>query len=237
MGKDIERVSTGIPFLDKITEGGFLKDSVNLLVGVSGSGKTIFSTQFLMEGIKNKEKVLFISFEDKKEELFRDMIKFGWNLEEEEKKGNFFFIFYAPEKLKTMIEEGGGFIENIVLSKKITRIVIENLASFVFLFKDLSQERSAVVQLFNIMRKWGSTNLLTYEKDPLDKKGLIDVVEFEADSVLLIYSVREKMERKKYFEILKMRGTNHSKKTYSMEIEKRGISILDKPIIGKLAKN
>ena len=50
--KRISRVPTGIPGFDKLISGGFDYGSINLVVGGSGSGKTIFAMQFLIEGIK-----------------------------------------------------------------------------------------------------------------------------------------------------------------------------------------
>ena len=52
--KKLQRVSTGISNLDAITEKGFEKNSMNLLIGSGGSGKSIFGVQFLIEGIKKK---------------------------------------------------------------------------------------------------------------------------------------------------------------------------------------
>ena len=68
-----------------------------------------------MEGIKQGEPGLYITFEEKKEEFYKNMLDFGWDLEKEEKTGKFIFLEYSPEKVKTMLEEGGGSIENIVL--------------------------------------------------------------------------------------------------------------------------
>ena len=48
----VTRLSTGIIGLDSLVEGGFKKNSVNLIVGEPGSGKTIFAIQFLIEGCK-----------------------------------------------------------------------------------------------------------------------------------------------------------------------------------------
>ena len=42
----IPRISSGIPGLDKLIEGGFKKNSINLIAGEPGSGKTIFAVQF-----------------------------------------------------------------------------------------------------------------------------------------------------------------------------------------------
>ena len=51
--KKPSRVSTGIKQLDKLSGGGYKPNSTNLLIGGSGTAKTIFSVQFLIEGIKN----------------------------------------------------------------------------------------------------------------------------------------------------------------------------------------
>ena len=66
--KSVERIPTGIQNFDELIEGGFEKYSTNLLVGGSGSGKSIFAAQFLIDGIKKKERCLYITFEEKKQE-------------------------------------------------------------------------------------------------------------------------------------------------------------------------
>ena len=52
---------TGITEFDKLLDGGFTKGSVVLLAGSSGSGKTIFSFQWLFVGIKNNENGIYIT--------------------------------------------------------------------------------------------------------------------------------------------------------------------------------
>ena len=66
MKKDeVERVPSGIPLFDKYTQGGFLKNSVNLITGGAGTGKTTFVLQYLWNGLtKYKENGLFLSFEN-----------------------------------------------------------------------------------------------------------------------------------------------------------------------------
>ena len=71
-----KRVPTGIKKFDKLIEGGFEYDSVNLVAGGSGSGKTIFAMQFLIDGIKKGEPCLYITFEESKKEL--EKLSRGW---------------------------------------------------------------------------------------------------------------------------------------------------------------
>jgi len=60
------RISSGIKNLDELTEGGFETKSSNLIIGKSGSGKSIFAMQFLIEGLRRGENVLYVSLEEKK---------------------------------------------------------------------------------------------------------------------------------------------------------------------------
>lgn len=228
------RVASGIKNLDRLIEGGFEKNSINLIVGDSGSGKSIFAVQFLIEGIKNKEKCLYITFEEQKEEFYKNMLDFGWDLKKLEEEGKFIFLEYTPEKVKTMLEEGGGTIESIILTKKVNRIVIDSITSFALLFEDDLKKREAALDLFHMLRKWECTSLLTYEEEPEDKKTTSKTLEFESDSIISIYFKRIGKERERYIEIIKMRGTKHSRGIYALEIGKSGISIGTKLFSGKL---
>jgi len=225
-----ERVPSGIKNFDELVEGGFEKNSVNLLVGGSGSGKSIFAVQFLIEGIKRGENCLYITFEEKKKEFSDNMADFGWDIEKLEKENKFVFLEYTPEKVKTMLEEGGGTIESVVLRNKIKRIVIDSITSFELLFEEDIEKREAALELFNMLRKWDCTSLLTYQEDPSGEGKISShTLEFESDSIVILYFVREKKERDRYVEVLKMRGTKHSREIFPFSIEKTGI------VIGKKA--
>jgi len=232
------RIPTGIKNFDDLIEGGFDKNSTNLLVGGSGSGKTIFATQFIMTGIKKGESCLYITFEEKKDEFYSNMDNFGWDLQALEKKGKFIFLEYTPEKVRTMLEEGGGIIESIILRKKISRVVIDSITSFELLFSEDIEKREAALALFDMLRKWDCTSLLTYEGSPSrEKKVSSRTLEFESDSIILLYFIRPKKERERYLEVLKMRGTNHSRNIHPVSINKSGVVIDPKPFLGKLIDN
>lgn len=230
-----KRTSSGIKNLDKFTKGGFEGNSVNLLVGGSGSGKSIFAIQFLIDGMKKGEKCLHISFEEQKEEFYENVKGLGWDLEKYEKQGKFFFLEYTPEKVRTMLEEGGGEIESTVLNQKISRMAVDSITSFTLLFEKEHERRKASLSLFNLLRKWDCTVLLTYERDPLvDKKRASRILEIESDSITMLYNLRDQKKRNRYLEIIKMRGTDHTKEVYPYEIKKNGITISAKPYKGKI---
>ncbi len=163
------------------------------------------------------------------------MKEFGWDLEKYEKEGKFMFLEYTPEKVRTMLEEGGGTVESIVLRRKVTRIVIDSITSFELLFDDAIKRREASLALFNMLRKWDCTSLLTYEGEPFrEKKSASRALEFESDSIILLYFPRIKKKRERFIEILKMRGVKHSLEVYPFSIEKSGIAISNQASSEKL---
>ena len=227
-----ERVPMGIKGFDKLIQGGFEKNSANLIVGGSGLGKTIFATQFLIDGLRGGENCLYVTFEEKKEQFYSNMKQFGWDLEVYDKKGQFVFLEYTPIKVKTMLEEGGGTIESVILKKKISRMVIDSITSFELLFEDELAKREAALALFGLIRDWEATALLTLEESAEGGELESKTLEFEADSIIVLFFVRKKGDRQRRFEVVKMRGTDHTEKVYGFDIGKKGIVIGSKAIVG-----
>ncbi len=73
--------SSGVPGLDKILGGGFTPRRLYLVEGVPGSGKTTLAMQFLLEGVRCQEPVLYVTMSETKEELADTAASHGWNLE------------------------------------------------------------------------------------------------------------------------------------------------------------
>jgi len=225
--KNIMRLKSGIPGLDPLIQEGFEKNSINLLTGASGSGKTVFGVQFLLQGIKDGENCLYVTFEEQKTAFYRNMYELGFDLEKLEQEGKFHFLEYTPQKVKTMLEEGGGAIETLVLTKKISRMVIDSMTSFMLLFERELEKKEAALSLFNLIKGWECTSLIIIEEDPAKGPTSSAILDLEADSSMLLYFSEAKgtEERKRYFEVVKMRGTNHSLKKHEIHMGKNGIHI------------
>lgn len=233
--KQPKRITSGIKGLDKLIEGGIERNSINLVLGGSGTGKSIFAMQFLMEGIRKGENVLFITFEESKKEFFNNMLEMGWNLEKLESSGKLTFLEHSPQKVKMMLDEGGGSIETVVNRKQIKRMAVDSLSSFSLLFDSLSERRHRVLSLFDIIRKWNLTSVFTFQKDSVrDKTKPTTQAELQVDSIIWLYLKKIKNERTRFIEVLKMRGTKHSHSTYPVEIKKGGLHVGNRPTNIKL---
>ncbi|MEO7858930.1 MAG: ATPase domain-containing protein, partial [Nitrospirales bacterium] len=83
-----ERVSTGIPSLDKMFRGaGYTRGSTVLVSGTAGTGKTSLAAAFAMERCRRGERCLFLSYEESSGQLIQNMSSIGFRLERYVKKG------------------------------------------------------------------------------------------------------------------------------------------------------
>jgi KaiC/GvpD/RAD55 family RecA-like ATPase len=221
----IERVPTGISGLDDAMSGGFLKDSNNLIAGSPGSGKSIFAMQYLVNGAtKYNEPGVYITFEEKKDKLIQYMASFGWDLENLIKEKKLEILEQSPGDIrKATAKEVLNLKFKIVKEMKAKRVVLDSATAYSLLFSDDMDRRAAHVQLFEMLRDWGVTALLTAEYDVEDHKS--QPLDFEVDSIIWLYNMKKTDVRTRALEIFKMRGSKHLQKTFPLEISGNGVII------------
>lgn len=77
----LPKTPTGINGLDEITEGGLPKGRPTLICGDAGTGKTLFSLEFIINGVvKYNEPGVFVAFEEKSEELAVNVASLGFDI-------------------------------------------------------------------------------------------------------------------------------------------------------------
>ncbi len=222
------RLPSGVHGFDKLVQGGFKEKSINLIVGGPGSGKTIFAMMFLVEGFKKGEPGIYVTFEERKEKLYNDMCSFGWDLEAYEKKGLFTYLEYTPEQVRRVLVEGGGAIDSLITKTKAKRLVLDSVSSFALLYKEELAKKEAALALFEMIDRWGCTALLTAQDTSFNSAEVSSALEFEVDSIILLYHDKKDGVRVRGLEILKMRGTRTPNVTYSISLDMGGISVLGK---------
>jgi len=228
----MKRIPIGIEKLDSLISGGVIKNSVNLIAGGAGTGKTIFAIQSLINGIKKyNEPGIYLTFEEKKKKTYADMLTFGWDLAKYEKEDKFAYLEYTPEQVKKILVEGGGIVETIIEKLKAKRIVIDSVTSFALLYEDELTKKEAALSLFELIDKWDCTGFLTSQDTRVDHETISAALEFEVDSIFILYHVKKKGIRQRAMEVLKMRGTKIPEKTFAMNITNKGIVVDPKKIV------
>jgi circadian clock protein KaiC len=72
---------TGIPGLDDVLHGGLVPNRLYLVDGNPGAGKTTLALQYLLEGVAQGERCLYITLSETKDELVAGAVSHGWSLD------------------------------------------------------------------------------------------------------------------------------------------------------------
>lgn len=218
----MERVSSGIPGLDELIEGGFPKGSVILLSGTCGTGKTLSSLQFLWYGVQHGENGVYITFEEPVEQVKSNAKQFGWDFETAEKQGKIIMLRYDPFHVEEVID----IIVSSVRKINAKRLVIDSISALGMYIRDPTEVRRSIYTLVSNIYKLGCTTILTSEILP-DQLELsrFGVEEFLADGVIVYYYTRISTYFARALTIWKMRYTNHSQRIHPYKITEKGIVV------------
>ncbi|MFH0972013.1 MAG: ATPase domain-containing protein [Candidatus Micrarchaeota archaeon] len=234
-----DRVPTGIPGLDELIEGGFEKGGVILVAGDTGTGKSTFAMQYLYNGatIYNQPGV-YLTFEEKKDEIFRHMLRYGWDLEKLEEQQKLLVLQYPPHDIDRFILEGE-IIEDTIKDMKAKRLAIDSITSFALIFDTDYKRKLGIIKVLELLKKWGCTTLLTSEARAIGG-GEIRArfgLGFLSDGLIHLYNIRQGDERQKAIEIVKMRGVAHSNLIVPFEFKQNGIELYpNQPVFGGLER-
>ncbi|MEO0841017.1 MAG: ATPase domain-containing protein, partial [Cyanobacteria bacterium J06643_5] len=93
ISRGVEKIRTLIEGFDDITHGGLPKGRTTLVSGTSGTGKTLYSLQFLYNGITHlQEPGIFVTFEEAPNDIIRNAHIFGWDLQQLIDDGQLFIL-------------------------------------------------------------------------------------------------------------------------------------------------
>ncbi len=210
---EILRIPSGIPGLDDMIEGGFPFPSVVLVAGSAGTGKTTFSMQFLFAGADRGEQGLFFTTLS---EPTHWMLQYESNFSfvKKEHFGNLVKYVDLGSMLNKPAHEILQYINDKIAEVMPQRIVIDPVTIIGNILRD--DYRKFLFDLTNSLKSWQAVTVLTGEVRPGEMYPV--EVSYAADSVILLSLKAEGNARRKYLEVLKMRGTDHRTGAYPVSI-------------------
>ena len=122
------RVTTGIPGLDELVNGGYFVASTTLVVGISGAGKSVMALQFIAEGARRGERSLMITLDEPPAQVLRNAHTIGIDLQSAIDKGLVHLWYEPPQEFE--VDRHFAQIEAIVESFKPRRAVIDSLSTY-----------------------------------------------------------------------------------------------------------
>lgn len=208
------RIPTGVEGLDAMTEGGFLRGDMHFVAGAPGTGKTIFASTFALNATNLKEKVVYATFEESAEYLVRNMKKLKIDLAAAEKANHLKVIDLDALKGKEL-ENNLQLLLSAVKETKSSVLIIDSLTALLLATESKFELRAFMKSVYKTMKNDGITTLMTLSQTP---GGGFGIEGFVADSVTLLENVVDKDQFKTRLLILKMRGTEHSKRYHSVSL-------------------
>ena len=223
----IERVKTGVPGLDELVGGGIPKGHLILVSGGPGAGKTVLSSQIVYTGATvYGEKGLYATFSESPKALKRNLMSFGWNLDELEKRG-----LVKIMGLPAIIGEAAdllGYLVDEAVEFGAQRLVVDSFTALVLsLGENVGDLRAFAHTLYRSIKRIGCPLSILVAETPYGQVGIgMGVEEFVVDGIMLLKMRANERRVHRSIMILKMRGTEHDLNCHPMIIDSQGVRIM-----------
>jgi len=228
----LPKAPTGITGLDEITGGGLPRKRATLVCGGPGSGKTLLATQFLAHGaLEYGEPGVFMSFEERPEELAENSRSIGVDLEDLRAR-KLFLPDYVHIDRSEIVESGGYDLDGLFIRlghaiKTIgaKRVVLDTIEMLFSGLSDAFALRAELQRLFQWLKAKGVTTIVTGERvgNGLTRHGL---EEYLTDCVILLDQRVSEKQTTRRLRILKYRGSAHGNNEFPFLIGDHGLSVV-----------
>src|SRR6266481_7915937 len=237
--QQLQRIPSGIPGFDQVVGGGLIRDRVYLLSGPAGAGKTIFSSQFLYNGLtKFGENGVYVVLEETPQQLRENLFNsFNWNLGSYEDSGNLIildaissrlglssqerFVVPRPFTLEALLYE----IQTAIQTAGARRVVIDSLDAMSL---ELTQVdlRSLIQRLTMILKSFGCTTLLVSGQAETASQGRKSVEEYVVDGMIrLHHNLEESVSGETTLEQNALEGNSLAEDSFTMKVRSRKVEI------------
>ncbi len=234
---EVLRKLTGITGLDEMLGGGVPEESITLLCGGPGVGKTILTLQYMMSAVERGEPCVYVSLEEPIEKKALNARAFGWDLEKAEKEDMIatLDIFMVPQsqgvvepidrkhgKVQFSIEHE---IETAVIRIGAKHLIIDPITSLLVHESRSGKKRHLIGQLFDTIRRLNCTAIITSEGLPRPNEFYME--QFLSDGVVLLGKDMLNFRLIKTLRIDKMRGIDFDDQPRRFVITPRGFQVFN----------
>jgi circadian clock protein KaiC len=229
--RPIELFTMGIAGLDNILGGGIARNHLYLIEGDPGTGKTTIAMQFLMEGVRQGQRGLYVTLSESKAELLEIADSHGWDLDEidlfelvvdeTQLKAETQYTVFSPSEIELADTTNAVLAE--VERLQPTRVVIDSLSELRLLARDSLRYRRQVLGLKKYFSGRKCTVLLL---DDRTADGHDLQLQSIAHGVILLEGVeREYGIKKRRLEVKKLRGAQFREGFHDYTIKHGGVEV------------
>ena len=220
----IERLPTGNEKLDEILKGGLLKNAINLIVGIPGSGKTILSQQFAFHNATQEHPSLFLStLSEPLDKILRYAEALKFFDAEAVRDGR---IVY--EDLGQILGEQGlddviSAIDRFLKEVRPGVVVIDSFRAFHALAKDETTFRQF---LFELTRRLTASATTSLWNAPYSREEAVQEAEFAVADAIIALDIKRVIERElRVLQVMKLRGSSFLSGEHVYRITDSGLTV------------
>jgi circadian clock protein KaiC len=231
------KAPTGIPGLDELTGGGLPRGRTTLLVGGSGSGKTILALEFLVHGAQEHgEPGIFVAFEETPARIVANAETFGWDLAALQ-RDKLFFLDAQPDP--DLVQSGGfdlsgmlAALESKVEELKASRIVFDAVDIILALLPDAAAQRREIYRLHAWLLSHELTGVITLKADNRES-GPFGFMQFMVDCAVILNHTVVLGVSQRNLRVQKYRGSSFDENESPFLIGKGGFEVAVTRTLGR----
>jgi circadian clock protein KaiC len=227
----ITKLPTGIAGFDQITGGGLPANRTTLVLGGPGSGKTVFALQALVQGAKNGEAGIFVSFTAPPRQVVEDGGSFGWDLVELEKRKLIFLdARMRPGMVKMDHYDLTGMLaglQAVAAELGARRVVFDSFEVLLTLLDHRLAELEEVFRLRDWLFDRNFTGIITANLDGLEGHSAQRrmLMQFIADCTVSLDFRLEERTAARRLRVVKYRGSGFVESAFPFIIGRSGIEV------------
>lgn len=230
----MDRLKTAIKGFDELIEGGYIRNTVNLIAGPAGCGKSLFGMQFIYNGVRLYDETgIYITLEEGSENIRLSMMSHNMDIEKFITEGKLYIIDLGEVEKDTAktarrirgFESLAEFLLNLIKISHAQRVVVDNLSAIGINYETSGDLRQGLFRFGRFLKENNVTSILITESLSEDQMTRFGVEEFISDSYVQMVLREEKGILNRYLMVRKLRFSSHDNNLHPYMIANDGIRI------------